>query len=351
MRTVIEIGLFVILTTVFIGSVVAIAGGGDLFTLWLDTLVYVAVCSLAILPVLWLLIRMRRRLPRLVLYVLFALVVQTGAYGGSVLATYIIEGSWQIWDDGIGLSLASSLFVFGAVALYVAMRDDIKRQMRALQKIEMAHEQARRHELQAKLNTLQAKLNPHFLFNCLNTAAALIPEDTARAEEYVVKLAHVYRQVLSISDRTFIPLGEELDLIRDYADLERERFGDRLTLSVTCPDALRDWPISGLLIEPLVENAIKHNRDRERIAVEVTVGSVDGRIRIAVADNGAGFDPHAISGGYGLAGLRGRLELLYPAQDVLRIESAPGRGTRVALDLPVEPPLLSAGNVEREVRG
>ncbi len=340
MRYLLEILIFIALTTFFIGSLIAIAGHDDILDTWLNTLLYVTCCSAAILPPVLLMIRKLRGLPRLALYSCIAVVVEVGAYGGALLATYILEGRLDFWNEGIGYSVLSSFYVFGAIAGYYALRDDLARRMRQLQQAEMAGEQAKRHELQAKLNSLQAKLNPHFLFNCLNTVAALIGVDPPRAEEYVVKLAEVYRRVLSISNRTFVPLAEELGLIRDYVDLERQRFGDQLALAVHCPEELRDWPISGLLIEPLVENAIKHNRERDELRIELNVEQGDGFVTITVTDNGLGFVPGEQRRGFGLTGLRERLQLLYGAPDLLRIESAAGQGSRLILRLPVQPPVL-----------
>jgi sensor histidine kinase YesM len=341
-RYLLEILVFIVLTTFFIGSLIAIASHDDVLDTWLNTLLYVTCCSAAILPPVLLMIRKLRRIPRLVFYFCIAVVVELGAYGGALLATHILEGDLQFWNEGIGYSVLSSFYVFGAIAGYYALRDDLARQMKQLQQAQMAREQAKRHELQAKLNSIQAKLNPHFLFNCLNTVAALIGVDPPRAEEYTVKLAEVYRRVLSISDRTFIPLAEELDLIRDVVELERQRFGERLTLVTSCPEELQGWPISGLLIEPLVENAIKHNRDRDALRIDLRVEQADGFVTIKVEDDGGGFTPGAQNRGFGLTGVRERLQLLYGTPDLLCIESAPGQGSRLTLRLPIQPPILEA---------
>jgi len=337
-RTVIrDLLLLVSAVTIFVGSLILIVSADDI-SIYAEVLLYTLLCTGIIFPPLLLLVRYRRRMWRPLLAALFLVVVNGGSYAGGVVAASIVEGEMTFWLQGIGFSILAGLFIFTPVGGYFFLRDELEYRIRAQQQAEIDREHAKQHELNAKVKSLQAKLDPHFLFNCLNTVAALIGEDPPRAEDYVVKLADVYRRVLSISERTYIPLGEELDLVRDYVDLERQRFGESLTLEITCPEALRSWPISGLLIEPLVENAVKHNRGVPRLHVELEVCQTDGHLIITVRDDGIGFAAEAPARGFGLRGIRERSNLLYGGDHYLDIASTPDQGSTVTLRLPVKIP-------------
>jgi len=193
---------------------------------------------------------------------------------------------------------------------------------------------------QAELRALRAQLNPHFLFNALTTIGFLIQTAPPRALDTLLRLTSVLRGVLRRSTSEFSTLGEEMDLIASYLEIEHARFEDRLSVSIDVPIALRDRLIPTLLLQPLVENAVKHGLAPRASggAVRVSARAAAGLLLVAVTDSGVGFDPAlaAAAGGVGLRSIADRLRVHYGAKATLDIRSRPGMGTVVELSLPAE---------------
>jgi len=187
---------------------------------------------------------------------------------------------------------------------------------------------------EAQLAALQAQLNPHFLFNALNTVAALVRTDPARAETTVENVAQVLRRTLERTRRTVAPLGEEIDYLQAYLAVEKARWGDRLEVSWKIAGEALAVPVPPLTLQPLVENALKHGLS-ERIEggrIEVEAGLESGRLILSVTNDGVG-PPMRILEGTGLSNLRKRLSTLYGEAAELRLE--PGRpGMRAVVELP-----------------
>jgi signal transduction histidine kinase len=193
----------------------------------------------------------------------------------------------------------------------------------------------------AQLAALRAQINPHFLFNSLNSIAQLIHADPDAAESCVERLAQMFRYVLTRADKEFVPLAEELDMARAYLDIERARFGDRLRVDTRVePLSLRQL-IPNLILQPLVENAVKHGLSPKRgpgtVRIEARVDG--GHLTLTVGDDGLGMAAPALArvyeGGVGLRNLRARLERLYGPAHLPEITSQPGGGTQVRLTLPL----------------
>jgi len=188
----------------------------------------------------------------------------------------------------------------------------------------------------AQLSALTAQMNPHLLFNALNTVAALIRTDPDRAEETVVRLADLYRGVLAATRLNTHSLTAELAICDAYLAVERARFGDRLRVSVRTEGDL-SVEVPALILQPLVENAVTHGLLGKAaggtLSIEVTVGST---ISLVVSDDGVGMGHSTRSGnGAGIAVLKERLQLAYGDLATLRHLSSDGGGTRVELTLPI----------------
>jgi len=195
----------------------------------------------------------------------------------------------------------------------------------------------------AQLAALRAQINPHFLFNSLNSIAQLIRTDPDKAENCVERLADIFRYILRRAEKEFVPLADELEMATAYLEIERARFGDRLRVETRIdPRGLRQL-IPNLILQPLVENAIKHGLSRKIGAgtLRIDVALNDGCLDLTVGDDGLGMAHPALERvyerGVGLRNLRDRLARLYGPAHLPEIRSALGGGTQVHLRLPVPP--------------
>jgi len=199
---------------------------------------------------------------------------------------------------------------------------------------------------QAELRALRAQIHPHFLFNTLNTIASLIRENPAQAEETTTRLAEVFRYTLRASEHEHARLGDELELLRAYLDIERTRFGDRLRVVERVEAGLDSLAVPSLLLQPLVENAVRYAASARTEGATVTISAArrGDLLALEVADDGPGIDGDAAPSGtgFGLHSVRERLRALGPPH-AIEVDTSPGRGTRVRITLPLFPHTDSRG--------
>ncbi len=217
-----------------------------------------------------------------------------------------------------------------ALFFYQRMRTQSREQIRDL-------ENAR---LQAQLAVLTAEMNPHLLFNALNTVASLIHGDPDRAEEVVLQLSSLYRGVLRSSGSATHSLREEVQLCEAYLQVERARFGERLAVSVVVDDAAlaAKVQIPVLLLQPFVENAIKHGFSHRARggSVRLEVSMRDTEVHAIIEDDGVGFGQSPEAGaGKAIANCRERLTLTYGGRAALEVGERAGGGARVTVTFPV----------------
>jgi len=187
----------------------------------------------------------------------------------------------------------------------------------------------------ARLAALQAQMNPHFLFNALNTVAALVRSNPASAERTVEHLGDVLRRTLARTSRTSGTLDEELEYLKAYLAVEQQRYGDRLHVSWTIADETRRMSLPPLLLQPLVENALKHGLGArlEGGHLAIVAEREGDSLRLSVTDDGAGLPPRPQEG-TGIGNLRRRLATLYGDRAHFSLEQGDGE-TVATLDLPV----------------
>ena len=205
-------------------------------------------------------------------------------------------------------------------------------------RIERQLDEQKRLLVQARLDALTSQINPHFLFNTLNSIASLIRLNPDRARRLIVQLSNILRRLLETHDN-HVPLRHEVAFIQDYLAIELERFGPeklRVTYDID-PQAL-DCLVPSMLLQPIVENSIRHGLSPKLQggAIAVRAWQTDGQVRIEIKDDGVGYAPGAGAplSGIGLANVRERLRVLYGAAAKLDIESRVGEGTDVRIMLP-----------------
>ncbi|MDX2057010.1 MAG: histidine kinase [Gemmatimonadales bacterium] len=190
----------------------------------------------------------------------------------------------------------------------------------------------------AQLAALQSQLNPHFLFNALNSVVTLIGREPGTAQRLVVRLADLLRGTLQVGMAQELPLAQELDVTGRYLEIEQVRFADRLTVEWEIEPDLGDAAIPALALQPLVENAIVHGIARRPGGgtVWIRVSRQGDQLRLVVTDDGPGpQQPSANPGaGVGLTNLRSRLERLYGGRGSLTLEAGPDRGAVATLTVP-----------------
>ncbi|MEJ0088753.1 MAG: histidine kinase [Limisphaerales bacterium] len=188
---------------------------------------------------------------------------------------------------------------------------------------------------QARLRTLQAQLQPHFLFNALNGIATLVRRDPAAAEEMITSLSELLRLALSQSERQEIPLRDEMEFLNRYLEIQQMRFRDKLGVEQSIEPAALDCLVPALLLQPLVENAIRHGLEPspDPGLVRITAAREGTRLVLTVEDNGVGLG-HSNGNGLGLANVRERLEALYPSEHEFQFGERPGSGVIVCLSIP-----------------
>jgi two-component system, LytTR family, sensor kinase len=186
---------------------------------------------------------------------------------------------------------------------------------------------------------LEAQLHPHFLFNTLNSIATLMHEDVDAADEMMTKLATLLRRTLNKNGAYEIPLKEELEILEIYLDIQRTRFEDRLTTVVEAEPAVLDDMVPRLILQPLVENAVRHGISRRTGPgrIEVRAWHDNGTLRMTVLNDGAGWDPGALAdGGLGLANTRARLAQHFQNRYSFDLREAGDGGALAEIAVPVK---------------
>jgi len=213
-------------------------------------------------------------------------------------------------------------------------------------RIEMKLEEQKRLLLEARLDALQRQINPHFLFNTLNSIASLVRMKPELAREMTVKLANILRALLKDHD-TYVPLSEELSFTDDYLDIEVVRFGaEKLRVQKEIDPRTLGVLVPSILLQPLIENSIKHGLEPRLNGGTVTLRSrLNGdRVLIEVADDGVGIGNQPqktlrrTGAGIGMKNVQERLEVLYGSEMRFEVVSNPGRGTQVLIEIPANLP-------------
>ncbi len=205
---------------------------------------------------------------------------------------------------------------------------------------EMNLEQNQQLLLRARMDALTSQINPHFLFNTLNTVSSLIRYDPDTARVVVLKLSNILRRLLR-KHETFVPLRDELSFIDDYLDIEVVRFGrDKLQIFKEIDDQTLDSFVPSMLLQPMIENAIKHGLapKLEGGQIHVRTRRNDGRLFIEVEDNGLGISQDRLAEvyatGIGISNVHERLRLLYGDEFRMDIRSQAGQGTQIHIEIP-----------------
>lgn len=225
--------------------------------------------------------------------------------------------------------LTAWMIIGVAHALTFARRDRLRQQQHA-----ELHSQLS----QARFEALSARLDPHFLFNALHSISEVMHRDVTAADRMVVGLGGLLRQSIDGGATQQTTLGDQIELMEDYVGIEQVRLGPRLRFHLDVDESLRSVAVPRLLLQPLVENAIRY-AVAPRMApgsIQVTARTHENRLLLEVRDDGNGEAAAVPGQGVGLASARARLQCLYGDDFRLDVVTSPGSGTRVHIDLPLQ---------------
>lgn len=257
--------------------------------------------------------------------------------GFKVYAFWIapLPAIWDWLDFGYDMVYGGGLF-FGWSCLFITLlySFDLRERERRMAAL-------REEALAAQMRALRYQVNPHFLFNTLNSIAGLIEEGANdRAGRMVMSLSTFLRTTLALDPMADVPLADEVALQGDYLAIERERFSDRMALRIDLPDELRGARVPSLILQPLIENAVKHGVGRAtgRVEISLTARREANRLWLTVENDMPGSDPgdtgRAAGTGLGLRNVADRLRARYQGAGVLDAGAVTPLRYRAALDLP-----------------
>lgn len=309
---------------------------GISFHVWPVTLNHL-IKALITLPLWWLFFRYLSGYPmwkKIIIHLLilpvFSFVWISSYYGlCDYLGLFHLKGSRQVWD--LYLTALFYIIQFGNFHLYDYYVRHRKQELFAAELGQLA--------LQSELSALKAQLNPHFLYNVFNTINATMPPKAEKSRNMVAKLSDLFRYQLKASKEEFVTLKEELDFVMKYLDLEKERFGERLEYHFDVDEKALQNLIPPILIQPLVENSIKHGISSQINGGEVIISitSRQGQLNVNISDTGVGLqnqtESMVLKKGIGLSNTHERLTKMYGSG--LKIMNKESGGLEVGFSIPI----------------
>ena len=243
---------------------------------------------------------------------------------------------WGVYAAVAKISIIVTIMVGAATFLFEILKARVQATTLQLRTQQLEREHASKLAAEARFDSLQSRLQPHFLFNTINSILALLPEDAKRAEEMLERLARLLRYALDSQQAPVVRLRDELRLVNDYLEIERTRFGSRLRFEIDAPPELTSAEVPAYALQTLIENSMKHAvaTRREGGFVSIKVFRDGDSLVAEVRDDGPGFSRDALRAGHGLDMLEQRLEALYGAASSIEIASTED-GACVRFRLPV----------------
>ncbi len=243
---------------------------------------------------------------------------------------YIVLGSFTL--STTASEVVSNLFFAALVGIPIFIKQQVRQSssLALAAKVEEL-EKANRLNVKSQLEALQARVNPHFLYNSLNSIASLIHINPDQAEEMVLSLSELFRYSLNSGNEQLSTINEEIKMVETYFGIEQIRFGDKLTCHIELDKEIGQVLIPRFLLQPIVENAIKHGTSKIGSGkITVNVRKEEDNIHFEIADNGPNF-PNTFEVGYGLKCVTDQLNLLYKDQHLFEMVNTPKKQVKIVL--------------------
>jgi two-component system, LytTR family, sensor kinase len=240
------------------------------------------------------------------------------------------------WEESGGMFFVGRFYEGVVFALLVMIADTLLARQRAEHARQLQAARLESQLAEARLSALSMELQPHFLFNTLNAISSLVHSDPMGADRMIARLSTLLRRTLEAGQRPLATLDEELMLLSLYLDIQRVRFGDRLTVAIDVADDVRDAEVPRLLLQPLVENAMQHGLAPKPgpVRLDVRARRNGDTLELEIGDDGVGLGS-SVSEGTGLTNTRSRLAQLYPGRHTLDIRRGAGGGAHVGIAMPL----------------
>ncbi len=275
--------------------------------------------------------------------VLKAILVAAALTIGTVIGSYLglfISGlhPTDLFEKHSLLQLLVLGVMFGSIITYFfSSREQIAESQARAQEEKIKRLTSEKKAVEANLKLLQAQIEPHFLFNTLSNVLSLLDTDSEKGKSMLMDFIQYLRASLSKIREQKATLEHELEMIQAYLNIFKVRMGDRLQYKIDLPDNLKTTTFPPMLIQPLVENAIKHGLEPKIDGGEILIkgDSIDGRLRLEVIDTGNGFKGE-INNGMGLSNIRERLQSLYGGNGRLILEENQPHGMKATIEVPNE---------------
>ena len=268
---------------------------------------------------------------------LVAVALIIGSIGGSYLGSVAAGLSpAMLFEKHSLVQLLALGVVFGSMITYFfSSREQIAESRVQIQEEKIKRLTSEKKAAEADLKRLQAQIEPHFLFNTLSNVLGLLETDLEKGKSMLIDFIQYLRTSLSTAREATISLGQELEIIRAYLNIFKVRMGDRLQYTIELPAPLQDLPFPPMLLQPLVENAIKHGLEPEIEGGEIVIQAEvkDGMLRLEVTDTGQGFS-ETPAAGLGLVNIRERLDSLYGDNARLKLTPNQPHGLRAIIEVP-----------------
>ena len=265
--------------------------------------------------------------------------ITSGTLIGLKMGPFVLQHIFSIvlkdWERGSLQAIIYAITFGSAISYFFYSKKRIRISDEEIQEERIKRLSSEKEALEANLRLLQAQIEPHFLFNTLSNVLSLIDTNPTNGKSMLVDLIHYLRTSLS---RTFpdpITLDQEMDMIKAYLNIQKIRMGERLHFKIELPDAVRKHPFPPMLLQPLVENAVKHGLEpkMEGGEIMIKVAEKDDFIRIEVTDTGSGFSSFHNTG-VGIGNVRERIKLLYGEKGRFILEENSPNGARAIIEVP-----------------
>lgn len=263
-------------------------------------------------------------------------VLAVGLFVGYQVGGFILRYFWSYTLKPNYFHMAVFFLVYVIAITFVFLsKQRLQASMEAIQQERIKRLSVEKEALEGNLRLLQAQIEPHFLFNTLSNILSLIDTEPGKGKSMLLDLIHYLRTSLSRTRPDTTTLGQEMEAVRAYLNIQKIRLSDRLNCIIEVPEVLAQYPFPPMLLQPLVENAVKHGLEPKIEGGEIRIiAAEEGEsVRIEVADTGLGFSSFN-SSGVGIANVKERIRLIYGEKGRLHLEENKPDGVRVVIEVP-----------------